>query len=113
MHAARKTTRNWNLAWEHCVNELRASPALRHQMGRSHVHRTAIGITRALVAKVRVMCLRSASRAARLTRCRVARRRTTRFAPSCPRCVCSLRVPCAFLPVSDAAVADVVHIPAA
>ncbi len=51
-NAARKTTRDWNRAWEQRVSELRASPALRHQMGRSHVHRTAIGLTRALVAKV-------------------------------------------------------------
>ena len=51
MNAARKTTRNWNHAWEQRVTELRASPALRHQMGRSHVHRTAIGLTRALVVK--------------------------------------------------------------
>ena len=51
MMEARKTTLQWNRAWEHCVNELRASPALRYQMGRSHVHRTAIGITRALMTK--------------------------------------------------------------
>lgn len=52
MQSARKTTRNWNRAWEQRVSDLRASPALRHQMGRSHIHRTAIGITRAFVAKV-------------------------------------------------------------
>ena len=51
MKAARKTTTHWRRAWEQRVNELRASPALRHQMGRSHIHRTAIGVTRALVAK--------------------------------------------------------------
>ena len=51
MKAARKTTANWGRAWEQRVNELRASPALRNRMGRSHVHRTTIGITRAMVAK--------------------------------------------------------------
>ena len=51
IEAARTTTREWNRAWEQRVNELRATQALRHQMGRSHVHRTAIGITRALVAQ--------------------------------------------------------------
>ena len=51
MKAARKTTANWSRAWEQRVNELRASPALRNRMGRSHVHRTAIVITRAMVAK--------------------------------------------------------------
>lgn len=53
MNAARRTTKHWNRAWEQRVSELRASPALRHHMTRSHVHRTAIGVTRALVAQVR------------------------------------------------------------
>ena len=53
MKAARRTTKYWNRAWEQRVTELRQSPALRHQMTRSHVHRTAIGVTRALVANVR------------------------------------------------------------
>jgi hypothetical protein len=53
MKLARRTTKHWNRAWEQRVSELRASPALRHQMGRSHVHRTAIGITRGLVAQAR------------------------------------------------------------
>ena len=56
MKAARRTTKYWNRAWEQRVTELRASPALRHQMTRSHVHRTAIGVTRALVANVRASC---------------------------------------------------------
>ena len=63
MKAARRTTKYWNRAWEQRVTELRASPALRHQMTRSHVHRTAIGVTRAMVANVRVFARRS-SRAA-------------------------------------------------
>ena len=53
MKAARRTTKYWNRAWEQRVTELRASPALRHQMTRSHVHRTAIGVTRAMIANVR------------------------------------------------------------
>jgi hypothetical protein len=56
MKAARRTTKYWNRAWEQRVTELRASPALRHQMARSHVHRTAIGVTRAMVASVRASC---------------------------------------------------------
>ena len=55
MKAARRTTKYWNRAWEQRVTELRASPALRHQMARSHVHRTAIGVTRAMVANVRAI----------------------------------------------------------
>ncbi len=54
MKTARRTTKHWNRAWEQRITELRKSPALRHQMSRSHVHRTAIGVTRALVAQVRV-----------------------------------------------------------
>ena len=50
MHAARERTKLWSRAWELRVSELRASPALRKQMGRSHVHRTAVSVTRALVA---------------------------------------------------------------
>ena len=56
MKAASRTTKYWNRAWEQRVAELRASPALRHQMARSHVHRTAIGVTRAMVANVRANC---------------------------------------------------------
>ena len=55
MKAARRTTKHWNRAWEQRVSELRALPALRRQMTRSHVHRTAIGVTRAMVANVRVI----------------------------------------------------------
>ena len=55
MKAARRTTKYWNRAWEQRVTELRQSPALRHQMTRSHVHRTAIGVTRAIVADVRAL----------------------------------------------------------
>ena len=55
MKAARRTTKYWNRAWEQRVTELRASPALRHQMTRSHVHRTAIGVTRAMIANVRAI----------------------------------------------------------
>jgi len=57
MKAARRTTKHWNRAWEQRVSELRALPALRHQMTRSHVHRTAIGVTRAMVANVRAIVL--------------------------------------------------------
>ena len=53
MKLARRTTKHWNRAWEQRVSELRSSPALRHQMTRSHVHRTAISVTRALVTNVR------------------------------------------------------------
>ena len=59
MKAARRTTKYWNRAWEQRVTERRASPALRHQMTRSHVHRTAIGVTRAMVTNVRVFARRS------------------------------------------------------
>ena len=61
MKAARRTTKHWNRAWEQRVTELRQSPALRHQMTRSHVHRTAIGVTRAMVANVRALAAQQSS----------------------------------------------------
>jgi hypothetical protein len=57
--AASRTVLQWHKAWEGRVNELRRTEAITDHHGRSHVHRTAVELMRAMTTKhgtVRWLC---------------------------------------------------------